>query len=449
MKRSVALFMMLLMFAPAIWAEESFPHPTQAVSDGYAVLADRHGPYGDAWPVCAKMDLLRLMRDEGLPLLRDKAEEVLDTKITPARQDQLATALLAGGGEDADWPPRMQDINLDGWPDLLLITARGARNTRHDAWLWQPEARRFVQADFNGFSEGGLWDYCQPAPGLLLDRLRDGLPDSYWALYRWQGMTPVLLGRAFRTAYGDQVSEGVTRENGFAVWEESVPLSVYSDSDNAEQADRRDNHLLQTLLSLAEEPLAEEAPQPTLPDAVIALCDTAWPGYRIARLSGFGDAQRGQWALVLSRDGHNVLCIAEKAETDAAYAFTVQNEKALRQGPQLPSLLIDTGGDSLFFSYQDREANTSHHYHAVKDSQGHWGDVDMTVHHLALHREWTMYVEDGMQHGEVLLTDGNDNILRRQAYPPQPVPHLVGKTALADFDGSLYPNQPPENALTP
>lgn len=45
------------------------------------------GPYGDAWPVGAKMDLLRLMRDEGLPLLRDKAEEVLDTKIPPARQD--------------------------------------------------------------------------------------------------------------------------------------------------------------------------------------------------------------------------------------------------------------------------------------------------------------------------------------------------------------------------
>ncbi len=66
----------------------------------------------------------------------------------------------------------------------------------------------------------------------------------------------------------------------------------------------------------------------TLPQGVIALCEAAHPGYAVAAYDGWGDKTRGQVALVLSRNERNILCIAEKAEGDAAYALTVDNDRA-------------------------------------------------------------------------------------------------------------------------
>jgi len=444
MKKALLLTLLLaLTLAVPVHAQPPAEQAMDSVSHGYAALADQHGPYGPGWPVQAKMQLLRLMRDEGLPLPVDRAEEVLDTKISPARQDALATELLAGGGEDADWPLRLIDLSADGWPDLVLITGRGARSTRYDAWLWYPDARRFAPAHFDGFAEGGLWGYTLPHPGLLLDRQQDGITTTRWALYRFDGLAPRLLGRAIIEVSEVTAYEAVTLPEGIPVLEMATPAQTYTQAQHALAAQEREDILLRVLLGLSGLDAYMPA-KPPLAQAVIDLCHHALPGWRISAYDGWGNERLGQWALALSMDGRNMLCIVEKSDADSAYAFTVSNERALRPGAQVPSLLIDTGGDSLFFSYTDRQANTAHHYHAVKDEQGRWGDVDMTVFDLAANSEWTMYVHDGMQYGEVLLTDGNDNILARQAYPPQPVPHLAGKTALADFDISLYPERPPE-----
>lgn len=115
--------------------------------------------------------------------------------------------------------------------------------------------------------------------------------------------------------------------------------------------------------------------QEPLPQGVAALCSARHPGYAISTYDGWGDESQGQYALVLSRDGDNILCIAEKAQSDAAYAFTVDNTHAVREGDQIPSLLIDTGGDSLFYSYWDDDLYKTG-YHTLKQD-GEWGRVSI------------------------------------------------------------------------
>jgi len=112
----------------------------------------------------------------------------------------------------------------------------------------------------------------------------------------------------------------------------------------------------------------------TPPRSVIELCEAAHPGYAVAAYDGWGNETRGQTALVLHRDTSNILCIAEKAEGDAAYALTIDNDRALHEGEIIPNLLIDTGGDVLFYSYGDELHMTR--YHSVKQN-GVWSAVDV------------------------------------------------------------------------
>ena len=113
----------------------------------------------------------------------------------------------------------------------------------------------------------------------------------------------------------------------------------------------------------------------TLPQGVLALCEMQYPAYIIARQDGWGNEAQGQFALVLTDGEDNILCIAEKAPEDAAYAFTVENTHAVREGADLPSLLIDTGGDSLFYSYWDSDLYKTS-YHSLKQN-GEWGRVSL------------------------------------------------------------------------
>lgn len=133
----------------------------------------------------------------------------------------------------------------------------------------------------------------------------------------------------------------------------------------------------------------------TLPAGVLTLCEDAYPAYIIAEADGWGDDARGQYALVLTDGEDNILCIAEKGEDDNAYAFTVENTNAVREGAQIPSLLIDTGGDSLYYSYTDGSTKTS--YASFKNG-GEWQSVSI-VHQDFSHPDYDVdtlaYVQDG------------------------------------------------------
>ena len=158
-----------------------------------------------------------------------------------------------------------------------------------------------------------------------------------------------------------------------------------------------------------------------LPDAVAALCRDVHPGYEIAGHDGWGDERCGQFALVLKQGEDNILCIAEKAQEDAAYQFTVDNTNAVYDGDILPGLLIDSGGDALFYTYQD-EAGNSEHYHTIKQD-GRWLEMDVTLYESAGDeiRSINSGVHGGYLRYQAYTEDENGNILDGFDYAPIPV----------------------------
>lgn len=188
---------------------------------------------------------------------------------------------------------------------------------------------------------------------------------------------------------------------------------------------------------------AQAEEQTPLPKGVIDLCASAHPGYEIAARDGWGDESRGQFALVLSVPGNNILCMAEKEAGDAAYRFTIDNTNAVYDDERLPSLLIDSGGDSLFYTYTD-EVGDSVHIHTIKQD-GKWLAVDVTMYanlndgYRSIHSGvWNGYLHYQEDH-----EDENGNILGGFDYAPIPVDEAF-ETAMEpqNFDLGSYDPDP-------
>ncbi len=175
----------------------------------------------------------------------------------------------------------------------------------------------------------------------------------------------------------------------------------------------------------------------SLPSAVATLCETVYPDYEVAAYSGWGNDCQGQFALVLSKDSQHILCIAEKATVDASYRFAVVNDKALRSGELIPSLLIDTGGDSLFYRYNDGQYSYS--YHSVKNEAGVWGSIDLIRYDVYNHEELAFMVKDELLTVKGYQTDEEGNILRRYQYVPVPASWLRDSLSLDRFDIGKFP----------
>lgn len=181
-----------------------------------------------------------------------------------------------------------------------------------------------------------------------------------------------------------------------------------------------------------------------LPQAVTDLCVSAHPGYEIVRHDGWGDETFGQFALILSKDGDNILCMAEKTEADSAYQLTIDNTNAVYDGDILPSVLIDTGGDSLWYTYQDTENDSSVHYGSIK-SEGRWGQVGVLSYWPKEDGFTGMnaWVSDGMLQYEETDEDENENIRGRWTYAPIVVNDEFAKSLeLAHFDINTFDADP-------
>lgn len=180
----------------------------------------------------------------------------------------------------------------------------------------------------------------------------------------------------------------------------------------------------------------------TVPQEVLDLCATAHPGYTVAA----ADGAAGQYALVLTNGSENRLCIAER-EAGGDYALTIDNSTALRQGEDIPELLIDTAGDVLFYTYHGGEDGQYEYavytYHAVRQD-GAWGTVDMTMRYYQ--EELAAWVQDGKLHRSVSYFNKEDNLLGQDTYLPLPLAGLDDQLTLADFDISLIGEyaDPPE-----
>ena len=200
--------------------------------------------------------------------------------------------------------------------------------------------------------------------------------------------------------------------------------------------------LLWMLAMLCASACADEAEK--LPQEVIDLCASVHPGYEIAAYDGGGDSICGQIALILKQDGDNILCMAEKSEQDPAYVLTIDNTNAVYDGDVLPGLLIDSGGDSLWFTYNDREDGSSVHYGSLK-SEGKWGDVSTLAY-------WPKEdgitgimtgVSEGMLVYEETDEDENENIRDRWTYAPIVVNEEFAQSLdLASFDINTFDVDP-------
>lgn len=164
--------------------------------------------------------------------------------------------------------------------------------------------------------------------------------------------------------------------------------------------------------------LAEALPEPV---AAVFAADPRWEGYVPVAHTPYGSAETGHaWeiALVMQKEGHNVLCILERTEESEAYALSIANENAVLQGDILPSLMIDTGGGALFYTYtfDDGEVSTVHYISMKANGAGDWGPVGAEVFaHPG--EDGSVYEWYAFSDGEHLiyshrLSDENGNLLR-------------------------------------
>lgn len=174
------------------------------------------------------------------------------------------------------------------------------------------------------------------------------------------------------------------------------------------------------------------------PDAAMVFQDARWEGYTPVVVSGFGDgaSQRGQYAVIMKKGDHNVLCMVEKEPGQSTFAITVETDKAVYQGDVLPSLLIDTGGDVLFYTYHAMYSQ-SQHYHTVKREDGTWSPVDLICMEIGADggREMHFWLSDGRLHYQELRTDANDNVISRETEASIPVDETQYLLAQFDIDG--------------
>lgn len=115
---------------------------------GTACAQEADAPFHTSGRVREEMPLLDItIRDTGAPsddMLRDR---LLSVSIL-AQDGSLSQTMTYASGEDpsrerAAAMARLEDLNFDGYLDLLLLTAAGARNVFTVFALWNPEAGQF------------------------------------------------------------------------------------------------------------------------------------------------------------------------------------------------------------------------------------------------------------------------------------------------------------------
>lgn len=194
---------------------------------------------------------------------------------------------------------------------------------------------------------------------------------------------------------------------------------------------------------------APAAAQEGMPQGAIDALNAAHPGYEIGVYDGWGNETRGQYAAVISKNGDNILCIAEKGVDDPAYILTIDNTNAAYDGDVLPSVLIDSGGDSLYYTYSDGQDSV--HYHAVKEN-GMWGDVDVTLYDatgMGYRSVWsgighTTKAQDApaLCYEECQEDEEGNVISRKQLFPRAVYWSFVEQMKLARFNAQLYDADP-------
>ena len=170
-----------------------------------------------------------------------------------------------------------------------------------------------------------------------------------------------------------------------------------------------------------------------LPDAVLTLCQDAYPGYEAAMFDGWdGGEYGGQYAVLMHSDDtqDNALLIVERAAGESDYAITVDAPNAVRDGVLPDSLYIDNL-DVLFYTY----GNDTYH---TEKTGGVWQHIS-TIYGYYPERGQRYSVTSGIADGKLAFTkyieDENENVLDTIQYPPIPAGDAFESRMLpANFD---------------
>ncbi|MEG1890072.1 MAG: SH3 domain-containing protein [Clostridia bacterium] len=185
-------------------------------------------------------------------------------------------------------------------------------------------------------------------------------------------------------------------------------------------------------------PSASMAEQIIVDSAALKALQDAHPSYSVTAQDQWGDTA----AAALSLDGKNILCIAEKQ--NGTWTVTIDNPTALRQGEQIPSLLLDTD-ITLFWSYHQND--TLSEYYAIREN-GFWGDVGYRFVDSVIDGECDEYFITLKDLGwcKALLTsnrhqDENENLLYQWTDIPIPANWLAASIKLGSFDVESFPKR--------
>ena len=104
--------------------------------------------------------------------------------------------VYTGGRMDEYWKAVYPtDVNMDGYPDLLLMGIAGASDAFGTHYLYEPVSGRFVEhGELADFSVYRCTLY--PQTGYVLNYLHDGAATGSYVLYQWQNGLLVQLARA-------------------------------------------------------------------------------------------------------------------------------------------------------------------------------------------------------------------------------------------------------------
>ena len=154
---------------------------------------------------------------------------------------------------------RLMDLNFDGYGDLLLLTAEGARNVFFAFSLWDVEAKQFrpVHQDCEWLREGGRFsdeikqvELCNPEllpeTRMLLSDEQDGYRFSREVFYMFDGsyyLAPKYIWDVYDAGdgmIGEAMTEFMTRVT--FLWDEQYPEDWYHGQDGVSSERRKAAH---------------------------------------------------------------------------------------------------------------------------------------------------------------------------------------------------------------
>lgn len=113
------------------------------------------------------------------------------------------------GYEGLEERAQLVDVNFDGVEDVVLLTAQGASNVRHEFYVW--DGAQYVLAQRNA-AEDGLYNYqLLPDQGLVVSDANNGMAGALREMhvFRWEGTRLSLV----RSAVSDYASTTVWEGN--------------------------------------------------------------------------------------------------------------------------------------------------------------------------------------------------------------------------------------------